>query len=61
MPGLSYPCVCCHKRGAEDEYHWFLDCGTEIVWKLCEVCCEFACEMVELFSHIEQEMVAWQT
>ena len=60
MSGLSYPCVCCHSPNAEDEYHWFEPGGQEIVWKLCDRCCEFAVSMVELFSNIETEMVAWQ-
>lgn len=59
MPELSYPCVCCHKGWAVDEYHWFLDCGTEIVWKLCEECCEFAVEMVECISNLEDELERW--
>lgn len=58
MPELSFRCVCCHTV-ATDEYHWFLDSGDEIVWKLCGDCCEFACDMVELFTHIETEMESW--
>ena len=58
MSGLSYPCVCCH-TAAVDEYHWWWE-GQEIVWKLCEGCCDFAVDMVELFSNLETEMEAWQ-
>lgn len=53
--------MCCHKRGAEDEYHWFLDDGTEIVWKLCGECCDFAVEMVELVSNLETEVETWKS
>ena len=59
MPGLSFPCVCCHSPNAEDEYHWWLDDGQEIVWKLCDRCCEFAVEMVECISNLEDELERW--
>lgn len=59
MP-ILYKCVCCRKYPSEDEYHWFTDEGREVVWKLCGDCCEFACDMVELFSNLETEMELWQ-
>ncbi len=57
MPGLSYPCVCCHAP-AEDEYHWWHE-GQEIVWRLCGECCEFAVDVVEIVSNLETEVEAW--
>lgn len=55
MTGL---CHSCQKGPADDEYHFFVD-GREVVWKLCGDCCEFACDMVELFSNLEAEMETW--
>lgn len=60
MSELSYPCVCCHRPYAEDEYHWWLDDGQEIVWKLCEGCCEFAVDVVESISNLEWEVERWK-
>jgi hypothetical protein len=61
MSGSCYRCVCCHAP-AVDEYHWWEDDysdGQEIVWHLCEGCCEFAISVVECVANIEEELAAW--
>jgi hypothetical protein len=61
MPELCYPCVCCHKP-AEDEYHWLHEDKHgrhEIVWYLCEDCCEFAIEVTECVANLEEELASW--
>lgn len=59
-PKRRFACVCCRKR-ADDEYHWWTDDGQEIVWNLCEDCCEFAHDIVEFVSEIDnpQERETW--
>ena len=65
MPELCFAC----NAPAEDEYHWFesvpaLGCEYEVVWELCEKCCEFAVDVVELVSNlddeVEREVERWQ-
>lgn len=53
MP-LIYKCMCCHRHPAEDEYHWWSG-EKEVVWKLCGGCCEFAIEVVECISNLDNE------
>lgn len=61
MSGLCHQCVCCSKP-ATDEYHYYeeLDFSiVEVVWELCEECCEFAVDVVECVSNLEEELRAW--
>ena len=58
MDDLWPKCIACKSDCADDEYHWFED-GIEHIWQLCGGCCEFACEMVELFANIETEIGEW--
>ncbi len=67
MPELSYPCVACHKPAA-DEYQWYTDdgeygdgAGQAITWHLCEECCDFAIDVVECISELdnEEERALW--
>lgn len=58
-------CLCC-SRPAEDEYHWYEtiraygeEKTVEVVWKLCEKCCEFAVDVVESVSNLEEEVERW--
>ena len=56
MHELSFRCVGCKGRTkATDEYHWFMDDGQEIVWHLCDKCCEFAVDVVESISQLDNE------
>lgn len=49
---------------AEDEYHFYsyvpaLEGEFEVVWKLCEGHCEFAIDVVECISNLEEEVREW--
>lgn len=64
--GLS-DCVCC-ARPADDEYHWYETvraygevAEVRVVWKLCGECCEFAVDVVESVSNLEEEVERWKT
>ena len=58
-------CVCC-QAPADDEYHYWETitaygetADVEVVWLLCEECCEFAVDVVESITYIEEEVERW--
>lgn len=58
MPELCYTLNC--NLPAEDEYHFYeyvpaLGYEFEVVWMLCDKCCEFACDVVECISELDNE------
>ena len=64
MPELCYTLNC--NQIADDEYHFYqyvpaLNREMEVTWLLCEKCCEFACDVVECVSNLdnEQERETW--
>lgn len=61
MSESCFPCVSC-RTAATDEYHWWHedeDGSHEIVWHLCDRCCEFAISVVESVSNLEEELATW--
>ena len=62
MPELCYVYNC--DQPGDDEYTYMDEdkqgFAVQVTWKLCAGHCEFAVDMVELFSNLETEMVAWQ-
>jgi hypothetical protein len=61
MPGSCYPCIAC-RQPAVDEYHWYTDDEDgrqKIIWHLCDEHCDFAIDVVECISNLEEEVEAW--
>ena len=63
MPELCFTLNC--NSPATDEYHFYQEVEAlgrefEVVWMLCEKCCEFACDVVECISNLEWEVEAWK-
>lgn len=61
MPGSCFAC----SSPASDEYHFFefvpaLGREAEVVWDLCDRCCEFAVDVVESISNLEWEVERWK-
>ena len=58
MFDLCYTLNC--NTPATDEYHFYqyvpaLGGEYRVVWMLCDSCCEFACDVVECISNLDNE------
>jgi hypothetical protein len=59
MP-LRYSCVCCRNL-ADEEYSWYTDSGKLVTWMLCAECCDFAIDVVEVISNLDEEVEKWSS